>query len=191
MGTKLKGVIMEPPQSRRLFLKQCANLGATCCVLLAWGRQLPADEGPENRKDQERKPVDLKELSYCGIPCLRACALYKATLDNDVETKKLVYEQWEMKKNEGIEFDPDKIFCYTCKPGDKPKKIGMDKCAVRNCAMANGVESCVQCKHLVACDKEFWKLWPKVHEFAKATQVRYLAEPGAALLGNEAGRQGS
>jgi hypothetical protein len=187
----LKGVVMESNLSRRLFLKQCAQFGGTCCVLLAWNRHLLADESPDQKKDQQGEPVDLKQLSYCGIPCVKACALYKATKDNDVKTKKLLYEQWEMKKHEGIEFDPDKIFCYTCKPGDKPKKVGMDKCAVRNCAMANGVESCVQCKHLVACDKDFWKLWPKIHEFAKKTQVQYLAGPGAALIEIKAKQQHS
>lgn len=173
---------MGSQQSRRLFLKQCAKLGGTCCVLLAWSRHLPADESPENMKDKEKKPVDLKELSYCGIPCVKVCALYKATQDNDVKTKKLLYEQWKMKKDLGIEFDPDKIFCYTCKPGDKPMKVGMDKCAVRNCAMANAIESCVQCKNLAVCDKKYWNTWPDVYEFAKKTQARYLAQPGATLL---------
>jgi hypothetical protein len=189
MDSNLKGEIMASQQSRRHFIQQCAKLGGTCCVLLAWSRYLPADEGREPKKDQGKEPLDLEEISYCGIPCVRACALYKATQESDVGTKKLLYEQWEMKKNEGIEFDPDKIFCYTCKPGDKPKKVGMDKCAVRNCAMANGVESCIQCKGLAACDKEFWKTWPQTYEFAKKTQARYLAQPGAALMEMKAGHQ--
>jgi hypothetical protein len=191
MVTNLNGVTMESQQSRRLFLKQCAQFGATCCVVLAWSRHLPADESPDKERDQKGEPVDLKQLSRCGIPCVQVCALYKATLDNDAAAKKLVYEQWEMKKNEGIDFDPDKIFCYTCKPGDKPKKVGMDKCAVRICATANGVESCVQCKSLIGCDKEFWKTWPEIHELAKKTQLRYLAQPGAALVEINAKQQHS
>ncbi|MCK7479498.1 MAG: serine hydrolase [Candidatus Moduliflexus flocculans] len=50
-----------------------------------------------------------------------------------------------MKKKFGIDFDPDKIFCYGCKPGDKPLKAGMAECPVRTCPAAGGLESCVQC----------------------------------------------
>jgi len=173
---------MESRQSRRRFLKQCAKFGGACCALLAWNRRLPAEESPEKKRDEGKKPIDLKQLSYCGIPCVQVCELYKATRENDVKTKRLVYEKWEMKKNYGIEFDPDKIFCYTCKPGEKPKKVGMDKCEVRNCAIAQGAESCIQCKNLAACDKEFWKTWPALYESSKKLQARYITQPGAILL---------
>jgi len=172
---------MESRQSRRHFLGSCAKIGGGCCALLAWNKLLPAGAGPQEKKDQEKKPLDLKTLSYCGIPCLQACELYKATLENDVPMKKLVYEKWEWKKKFGVEFDPDKVFCYTCKPGDKPMKAGMDTCTVRQCAMANGMESCVQCQNLAACRDEFWKTWPQTLEFVKKLQARYRAQPGAAL----------
>jgi len=173
---------MESKQNRRHFLKYCAKFGGACCALLAFNWRLPAEESPEKKKDQEKKPIDLKQLAYCGFPCVQTCELYKATQENDVKTKKAVYEKWEMKKKFGIEFDPDKIFCYTCKPGDKPLKVGMDKCVVRNCAMGNDFESCIQCKSLTACDKEFWKTWPALFEFSKKLQARYIAQPGATLL---------
>jgi len=135
----------------------------------------PGKEGPEN------KPIDLKTLAYCGIPCLQACELNKATLENDGPMKKLVYEKWEWKKKFGVEFDPDKVFCYTCKPGDKPMKVGMGTCEVRNCALANGVESCVQCANLAACDKEFWKTWAPLYADVKKMQARYRTQPGAEI----------
>ena len=47
--------------------------------------------------------------------------------------------------------------------------------------MANGMESCVQCKNLASCDKEYWEKWPDLYEFNKKNQARYLAEPGAVL----------
>jgi hypothetical protein len=173
---------MESKQSRRRFLEHCAKFGGACCALLAFNRNLPAEESPEKKKEQEKKPIDLKQLSYCGIPCVQTCELYKATQENDVKAKKVLYEKWEMKKSYGIEFDPDKIFCYTCKPGDKPKKVGMDQCVVRNCAMGNNFESCIQCKNLAACDKEFWKTWPDLYVFSKQLQARYITQPGATLL---------
>jgi hypothetical protein len=172
---------MKSRQSRRRFLEHCAKYGGACCALLAWNRPLPAEGGPQEKMDQEKKPIDLKELAYCGIPCVQVCELYKATRDNDVKTKKLVYEKWEWKKKFGIEFDPDKVFCYTCKPGDKPKKVGMDACTVRNCATANDMESCVQCEDLAACDKELWKSWPAMHADVRKLQARYRTRQGAVI----------
>ena len=172
---------MESQKSRRRFLQDCAKYSGACCALLAWNRHLTAGASPRKKKGQERKPIDLKPLAYCGIPCAQVCELYKATLENDVAMKKLVYEKWRWKKKFGIEFDPDKVFCYTCKPGDKPKKVGMATCGVRNCAVANGMESCVQCKSLAACKQEFWKSNPETFEFAKKVQARYSIQPGAMI----------
>ena len=172
---------MESRQSRRSFLGSCAKLGGACCALLAWNRLLPAEGGLQEKTDQDGKPLDLKQLSYCGIPCAQACGLYQATLKNDVKMKKLLYEEQEMKKNFGLEFDPDKVFCYTCKPGDKPMKVGMDTCEVRLCALANGVEACVQCANLAVCGKEFWKTWAPLYAEVKKMQARYRAQPGAIL----------
>ncbi len=172
---------MESQQSRRRFLEQCATAGGACCALLAWNRNLSAGERLAIWESQESKPIDLKIFSYCGIPCLQACALSKATLKNDIKLKKLIYEKWEWKKKFGIEYDPDKVFCYTCKPGDKPQKVGMDTCPVRQCALANGVESCVQCSNLEACDKEYWKRWPDQYALTKRLQARYRTQPGALI----------
>jgi hypothetical protein len=174
-------VFMESQQSRRRFLKRCAKFGGACCALLAWNRRLPAEESPEKKRDQEKKPIDLKQLSYCGIPCVQVCELYKATVENDEKAKKLIYEQWNWKKKFGIEYDPEKVFCYTCKPGDKPLKVGLAACDVRNCGLANGVESCIQCNNLASCDKEYWKAWPEQHAAVKKMQARYRTQPGAAI----------
>ena len=54
--------------------------------------------------------------------------------------------------------------------------------------MANGMESCVQCKNLASCDKEYWKKWPDLYAFNKKNQARYLAEPGTTLRELKAGQ---
>ena len=125
----------------------------------------------------------MAQLSYCGIPCVKVCPLYKATQENDVEMKKILYERQEMKKKFGLDFDPDKVFCHTCKPGDKPKKVGMDTCPVRQCALANGVESCVQCANLDACDKEYWKKWPGQWNRFVTRTLSWLEPALIALIG--------
>jgi len=178
---------MESKQSRRHFLKNCAQFGGACCALLAWKRSLPALASQEEKQEQKLKPIDFSKLSYCGFPCVQVCELYKATLENDEKAKKLVYEKWEWKEKFGVDYDPDKVFCHTCKPGNKPMKVGMAECVIRNCALTNGMESCVQCQNLATCDKEYWKKWPDLHEFNKKNQARYLAEPGAALRAIKAG----
>jgi hypothetical protein len=175
---------MEPKQSRRLFLSHCAKFCGAGCALLALSKISPAQETAPAKPGSEKKPLDLKVLSYCGIPrayCEQQCELFKATRDNDAALKKAVYDQWEMKKKFGIDFDPDRIFCYGCKPGDKPLKVGMAECPVRACPSSKGLESCVQCANLAACDKAYWKDWPNVLDLAKKLQARYLDQPGAAL----------
>jgi Protein of unknown function (DUF3795) len=172
---------MESKQSRRRFLGDSAKMGGACCLLMGWNRNLSAGERLEITGSQETKPIDLKIFSYSGIPCLQACALSRATLKNDVKLKKLVYEKWQWKKKFGIEYDPEKVFCYTCKPGDKPLKVGMAACEVRNCGMANGVESCIQCGNLASCEKKYWKTWPEQHAAVKTLQARYKTQPGAVI----------
>lgn len=171
-------------QSRRSFIEQCAKCGGACCALLAFNRISRTQENAPAQPGQARKPLDLKALSYCGIPrtyCEQQCELFKATRESDVRLKRSVYDRWEMKKKFGIDFDPDKIFCYGCKPGDKPLKVGMAECPVRACPAANGLESCVQCLDLASCDKAFWKEWPNAFDLAKKLQARLAGQPDAAL----------
>ncbi|MBP1769497.1 MAG: hypothetical protein H6P96_115 [Candidatus Aminicenantes bacterium] len=175
---------MNPMQSRRSFLEQCAKCGGASCALLALSRISLAQESAPTPSGREEKPVDLAALAYCGIPqafCEKNCELFKATRENDVELKRAVYDKWEMKKKFGIEYEADKIFCYGCKPGDKPLKVGMAECPVRACPSANGLESCIQCLDLASCDKAFWRDWPSVLDLAKKLQARYAGQPGAAL----------
>jgi hypothetical protein len=175
---------MNHKQSRRSFLGQCAKCGGACSALLALGRIVRAQESAPAKPGQAQKPLDLKALGYCGIPlayCETRCELFKATRENDAALKKAVYDKWQMKKKFGVDFAPDKIFCYGCKPGDKPLKVGMAECEVRTCPISHGMESCVQCGGLASCDKSFWKEWPNAHTMAKTLQARYAAQPGASL----------
>ncbi len=182
---------MKDKHSRREFLERSAKAGAAFCALCVCGRISPAQESAPTKPGQAAKPIDLKGLAYCGIPfayCERNCELFKATRDNDAKLKKDVYDQWGMKQKFGVEFDPEKIFCYGCKPGDKPLKVGMAECPVRTCPRAAGLEACVQCMSLESCDKAFWKDWPNAHKSALAIQSRYKAQPGAVLKDGKAGK---
>ena len=171
---------MESKQSRRQFLGQAAKLGGACCTLTAWNR-LSAAEHLAAAGAQESKPLDLAPYSLCGIPCAQACPLHKATIANDLKLKAIIYERWEWKKKFGIDYDPAKVFCHSCKPGDKPLKAGMADCEIRKCGLANGMESCIQCGHLASCGKAYWKTWPDQHALVKTLQARYRTQPGAVI----------
>jgi hypothetical protein len=175
---------MSEKHGRREFLGHGVKTCAVFCAMGGWRKVASAQEGAAAKTEQAQKPLDLKALCFCGIPrayCEQQCELFKATRENDVQLKKAVHEKWEMKKKFGVDFDPDTIFCYGCKPGDKPLKVGMAECPVRVCPSAGGLESCVQCLDLSSCDKAFWKDWPNAFDLAKKLQARYAGQPGAAL----------
>jgi uncharacterized protein YuzB (UPF0349 family) len=171
---------MQSKQNRRNFIKSCAIIGGACYTLSIWNEKLFAIGNIDD--DKNKDIIDLKKLSYCGIACETQCELYKATKENDIQLKKEIYDKWGWKEKFGIEWDPEKVFCYGCKPADKPLKIGMAECTVRNCALENKMESCVQCKHLSACEKDFWKRWPEFHKNLSQLQEKYSNQPGAVLL---------
>lgn len=173
---------MESKISRRNFLKQCGMFGGACCAYMMLSPKLSAQTESEENKGKEKKIIDLKQLAVCGYPCLKLCPLYPATIENNVEAKKAVYEQWEIKKNFGIEFDPDKIYCYGCRAFDKPDNLlGMSACDGRKCVKANEMQSCIQCKNLTSCDKEIWKKFPQLYESTKKLQEIYKTQPGAVM----------
>lgn len=145
-------------------------------------RKLTSAGYTANKKNTLKEIVDLKKYSYCGILCETECELFKATKENNDELKKKVYEQWHMKEHFGFDFSPEKVFCYGCKPIDKPFKPGIKECAVRICAIDNGMESCIQCKNLASCDKEFWKKWKGLYKHVNELQQTYASQPGAVLL---------
>ena len=171
---------MKNGQSRRSFLKQCSQLGFSCLSLFLWNERILAKTSDQDKLKKEI--IDLKKRSYCGIACENECELFKATKENNTELKKKFYERWNWKERFGINFDPDKVFCYNCKPENKLYKMGMEDCEVRKCAIKNKIESCIQCKNLVTCEKKFWNQWAQFYEHVKELQKQYLAQSGANLI---------
>jgi len=172
---------MEFKKSRRRFLKYCSQLGLACFSIFLGRKKLFALTGDEQKKVPVQA-INLKARSYCGIACESECELFKATRANNVELKKKVYDDWKWKETFGVEFDPDQVFCYNCKPENGILKLGMAECEVRQCAIANGIESCIQCKSLTRCDKEFWKGWSGFYTQVKELQQQYAQQDGAVLL---------
>jgi hypothetical protein len=172
---------MEQNQSRRDFLEKCVGIGGFCALLHLFNENLIAQDSTKSSK-KVNEFMDLKSYAYCGILCEKQCELFVATKNNDVELKKKVYETWKWKDKFGFDFDPEKVFCYTCKPGKLPLKPGMKECGIRICAMKNSMQSCIQCKGLTSCKQAFWKEWPKMYKYIIELQQQYTKQKGAKLL---------
>jgi hypothetical protein len=158
---------MKTELKRRDFISKCFKAGATGCALL-YGNSLFAQDPLKLKKE------DLKNLTYCCYKCTPECPTYKASIENNTELKKKVYEDGKWKEKFGIEFDPEKVFCFGCKPKDKPLGIVVKECTVRSCAIEKGYDCCIECNGLAACDKKLWKSYPefkkKVIEYQKNYQ---------------------
>jgi hypothetical protein len=158
---------MKTDLKRRDFIFKCFKAGAAGCAVL-YGNSLFAQDPVKLKKE------DLKGLTYCGYKCTVECPTYKATIENNTELKKKVYEDAKWKEKFGIEFDPDKVFCFGCKVKDKPLGLNVKSCTVRSCVIEKGLDCCIECTGLAACDKKLWKSYPDFKEKVLGFQKLYL-----------------
>ena len=161
---------MKTELKRRDFVTRCFKAGVAGCALV-YGNSLLAQDPVK----QQLKKADLKSLTYCGFKCTNQCTIYRATIENSLELKKKAYEEFKWKEKFGVDFDADKVFCYGCKPQDKPLSINVNVCTVRKCAIEKGIDCCIECKGLTACDKELWKRFPQFKENVIKMQNNYQA----------------
>jgi hypothetical protein len=158
---------MKTEIKRRDFVTKCFKAGVTGCAIL-YGNSLFGQDPLKLKKE------DLKGLTYCCYKCTAECPTYKATIENSVEQKKKVYEDANWKEKFGIDFDPDKVFCFGCKPKDKPLGINVKACTVRICAIEKGYDCCIECNGLTECDKKLWKSYPDFKEKVIGFQKGYM-----------------
>jgi hypothetical protein len=159
---------MKTELKRRDFVTKCFKAGVTGCALFYDNSLLALDPVKQLQKS------DLKTLTFCGYKCSDECTLYKATMANSPELKKKAYEEFKWKEKFNLDFDAGKIFCYGCKPRDKPLSINVNACTIRKCAVEKSYECCIECKDLAACDKELWKNYPQFKEKVIEAQKKYL-----------------
>ena len=160
---------MKKEIDRRNFIAACFKAGAACCAVA----YCPAMAAQDPLKKQDAKPDPMK-LEYCGYKCPADCPLRKGTHENNIELKKKAYADFKFKEKYGIDFDPDKVFCYGCKSaGNKPVSMPVKACTVRKCVMDKGYECCIQCDGLAKCDKELWTNFPKFRDAVIEMQKKY------------------
>jgi hypothetical protein len=165
---------MKSKLNRREFLIKGSRAGMSACALMFCAK-LPAKGGsPQSTEEKKKEILDPKKLNYCGYKCPADCPFLKASVKNDAELKKKAYDMWKIKERFGVDFDPEKIFCFGCKTTDKPEGIVLKKCTVRTCAMEKKLDCCIECTELVACEKDLWKRFPKFKEKVIGMQKEYL-----------------
>ena len=146
---------MKQKTNRREFMKKGFHLCAGCAFVLG-GCRSKSDETAET----DANAVDIDKLTFCGYNC-EGCDFLKATQENNFDLKKDVYIRWKWKERLDVDFDPDVVFCWGCKPPmGKPINMFQERCSVRVCSVEKGKKNCVLCDELVACEKELWDRFP-------------------------------
>lgn len=164
---------MKPTINRRNFLVKGTQACIGCCAIFAFSENLALGNSMLMLKDDE--PIDPKKLNYCGYKCPVDCMFLKGTIDNNVKLKQEAYKNWNIKERFGVEFDPEKIFCFGCKTANKPEGIVLQNCTVRSCAIEKGFYSCIECKDLATCQKELWDRFPDFKKYVIEMQEKYFA----------------
>jgi hypothetical protein len=159
---------MKNTHSRRNFLKKGTAFCLACGAIAA----CPGIRAASFLQDDDEIP-DPKKLEYCGYKCPADCPMYLATINNDVEAKKKAFENWQLEERYGLKFDPEQVFCYTCKPEEKPVGIAAQHCAVRACAIEKGFDCCIECKELSTCKKGVFSRYPDFHKGVVKLQEKY------------------
>lgn len=153
--------------SRRNFLRNACCL----CGCIAVGLHNEKIFAAFKQKDEVPDP---EKLNYCGYTCPPDCEMYLASINNDVEKKKLAYEHWKIKERYHAEFDTEKIFCFKCKNTEKPEGVIIKGCQVRKCAIEKGFKCCIECNNLTNCDKDLWTRFPDFYKSVIEMQKKYL-----------------
>lgn len=161
---------MKKAQSRRNFLKQGTVFCITCVAITA----CPGVRAASFLNEDDEIP-DPKDLEYCGYRCPADCPMYLATINNDETAKKKAFEDWQLEERYGLKFDPEQLYCYTCKPGEKPVGTSAQHCEVRNCAIEKELDCCIECKDLPSCTKGVFSRYPDFHKGVVKLQEKYTA----------------
>ena len=161
---------MNPPIKRRSFLIQSSQAGMACCAMMFASKMMDSPLG--FHIDEGEKP-DPEKLTYCGFECSRDCQFLKASLENNLALKKEVYDTWKIKERYDIDFDEKKIFCYGCKPKDKPEGVVLKNCTVRSCVIEKEIDCCIECNELTDCEKDLWTRFPDFKKHVIELQEEY------------------
>ncbi len=88
-------------------------------------------------------------IGYCGLDCEK-CDAYIATINNDQALREKTAKLWAQLNNAPIL--PEHINCDGCR-ADGRKTVFCDSiCAIRRCALKEGVTTCGDCPDVSRCE---------------------------------------
>lgn len=96
-----------------------------------------------------RRYITLKNMiAYCGLDCEK-CDAYRATINDDQALREKTAKLWAELNHAPIL--PEHINCEGCRV-DGVKTVYCDSlCAIRQCALKQGVTTCGDCSDLETC----------------------------------------
>ena len=87
-------------------------------------------------------------IAYCGLDCEK-CDAYLATIHDDQALREKTAKLWSELNH--VTILPEHINCEGCRVNGK-KTVYCDRlCAIRQCALKRGVETCGGCLEMDAC----------------------------------------
>ena len=89
-----------------------------------------------------------QHIGYCGIKC-SDCAIYKATVNNDIKMKAEIARNWSTAE---YELKEEEINCFGCRSNNTEVISFVLGCDIRECANKNSVSYCCLCKSY-ECEK--------------------------------------
>ncbi len=89
-----------------------------------------------------------KRIAYCGLDCEK-CDAYLATVHNDQSLREKTAQRWS--EFNPITILPEDIRCEGCRANGVKTVFCAKLCAVRQCALKKGVNTCGDCAQLPTC----------------------------------------
>ena len=87
-------------------------------------------------------------IAYCGLDCEK-CDAYIATVNDDQELREKTADLWAKLNNAPIL--PEHINCEGCRTNGVKTVYCDSLCAIRQCALKKGIETCGDCEELEGC----------------------------------------
>ena len=157
-------------QDRRAFLKQSVK-GITFCCTLSHCPQLLKADSEEKIMDQNEaymKKVS-EDITYCAYRCNKNCPWLVASLNNDQKKLQELANKWS-ENHDNKKMPESGMFCFGCRPIDKPMGHIVSICTVRQCAIEKKLSNCVECNDLATCDKDLWNKYPSHRQYVLKLQ---------------------
>lgn len=87
-------------------------------------------------------------IAFCGLDCEK-CDAYIATKNNDQMLREKTAKLWSKLNNAPIR--PEHINCEGCRMNGVKTVYCENLCAIRQCALEKGVETCGNCPKMEQC----------------------------------------